>query len=292
MKLPRKIDGAPLAVVWGDVDVLEPPIPLREKELLRLDLLSALSGGQLFLHYQPKVNLQSGELAGLEALVRWNHPRNGILPPEQFIPFAEQEGLIGPVTRQVFASAIRQCATWQREHCLVPVSINLSALDLNDASLPDYVENLLLEQGLCGSFLEIEITESKAIDDWSRCANLLQRFSALGISVAIDDFGTGYASWSYLKELPVDVIKIDKSFVMDMAGDHTNVVIVQSIVNLAHQLGKRVVAEGVDSQLSWDMLLLSKCDQAQGFHISHPLSTEAVAPWLGRTTHGTGKLHG
>jgi EAL domain-containing protein (putative c-di-GMP-specific phosphodiesterase class I) len=237
--------------------------------------------------------LHSGELAGLEALVRWDHPLKGLLPPEQFIPFAEREGLIGSLTRLVFASVIQQGAAWQREHCLVPISINLSALDLEDLSLPEYVEDLLMEWELSGNFLEIEITESKAIDDWNRCADLLHRFSALGISVAIDDFGTGYASWSYLKELPVDAIKIDKSFVMEMAGDHTNSVIVQSIVHLAHQLGKSVVAEGVDSQVSWDMLLLSECDQAQGFHISRPLSTEAVTPWLGRVRQGcAGELLG
>lgn len=293
MKPFQKTGGVPLSVVSGRDDALESPLFRSEQELLRLELLSALSRKQLLVHYQPKVDLHSSELAGLEALVRWNHPRMGVLPPGQFIPFAEQEGLIGSLTRLVFESVIQQGATWQQQHCLVPISINLSAFDLKDASLPDYVEGLLKEWGLSGNFLEIEITESKAIDDWNRCADLLQRFSALGISVAIDDFGTGYASWSYLKELPVDAIKIDKSFVMDMAGDHTNSIIVQSIVHLAHQLGKWVVAEGVDSQVSWDMLLLSKCDQAQGFHISPPLSTEAVTPWLGRATKGyTEKLLG
>jgi EAL domain-containing protein (putative c-di-GMP-specific phosphodiesterase class I) len=280
VKLPQEIGGVPFCVIRGGLDVVEPAFSLHDKDQLRLDLLSALNSGQLVVHYQPKVNLLSGELVGLEALVRWDHPRLGLLSPEHFIPLAEREGFIGSLTRLVFRSVIQQGAAWQQGHCLVPISINLSAFDLEDSALPGYVDGLLHEWGLSGSFLEIEITESHAIGDWGKCAALLRHFGSLGISVAIDDFGTGYASWSYLKEFPVDTIKIDKSFVMDMARDHTNSIIVQSIVHLGHRLGKRVVAEGVDSQENWDMLLLSSCDQAQGFHISQPLSTEAVTLWL------------
>ncbi len=244
------------------------------------ELRQALNTEALTIFYQPKVDLKSGEVRGLEALLRWYHAEQGLLSPEQFIPLAERHGLIPSITRWVLNAVLRQCAQWQQQELLVPIAVNLSGLDLEDATLPDYLAQLLEAWGIPAEFLELEITETAAMGDQQRCIDNLQRLSNLGVAVAIDDFGIGYSSLHRLKHLPVNTIKIDKSFVMDEGRGHHDILFVDTITRLGHQLGMKVVAEGVDSHDSWQRLLATGCDMVQGYHISHPISGEAVTGWL------------
>ncbi|MEN8171126.1 MAG: EAL domain-containing protein [Pseudomonadota bacterium] len=245
----------------------------------------ALSSEALTVFYQPKVDLKSGEVRGLEALLRWHHADRGLLSPELFIPLAERNGLIPIITRWVLNTVLRQCGHWQQQGLLVPIAVNLSGLDLEDAALPDYLAQLLEAWEIPAEFLELEITETAAFSDQQRSAAILQRLSELGVAVAIDDFGIGYSSLQRLKQLPVNTIKIDKSFVMEEGRGEHDMLFVDSITRLGHQLGMKVVAEGVDSPESWQRLLASGCDMAQGFHISHPLSGKAVTGWLRGRVH-------
>lgn len=258
-----------------------------ESRHMRLDSLvsdnelhHALQSDALTMFYQPKVDIKSGEVKGLEALLRWYHADIGLLTPEQFIPLAEQNGLITAVTRWVLNAVLRQCASWQQQGLLVPVAVNLSGLDLEDRELPDYLAQLLDRWNIPAEFLELEITETAAFDDHQQGVAILQQLSDLGVAVAIDDFGIGYSSLHRLKHLPIDTIKIDKSFVMEASRDENDIHFVDSITRLGHKLGMKVVAEGVDSQESMQRLLAAGCDMAQGYHISHPLSDKAVTGWL------------
>jgi EAL domain-containing protein (putative c-di-GMP-specific phosphodiesterase class I) len=243
-------------------------------------LHQALHNEALTLAYQPKVDMRSGEVMGLEALLRWHHPERGALSPEQFIPLAERHGLIPAITRWVLNAVLRQCGHWRRQGLLVPIAVNLSGLDLEDATLPDYLAQLLEAWEIPAEYLELEITETAAIGDQQRSLTILRRLSALGVAVAIDDFGIGYSSLHRLKHLPINTIKIDKSFVMEEGRSDHDLLFVDTITRLGHQLGMKIVAEGVDSHASWQRLLATGCDMAQGYHISHPLSDEAVTCWL------------
>lgn len=254
---------------------LNPEAPLSDSELHDALLRDAFS-----VLYQPKVELKSGKVTGLEALLRWYHPERGALPPELFIPFAERNGLIQLLTRWVLNTVLRQGALWRQQGILLPIAVNLSGHDLEDATLPDYLEQLLQVWELPAQFLELEITETAAIGDQERAVETLQRLSSLGVTVAIDDFGIGYSSLQRLKQLPIDAIKIDKSFVMEQGRDKHDGLFVDTIIRLGHQLGMKVVAEGVDSPESWLRLLGSGCDMAQGYHISHPLPGETISGWL------------
>ncbi len=243
-------------------------------------LHDALHNGALTLAYQPKVELQSGQIRGMEALLRWHHADRGLLSPELFIPLAERSGLIPVITRWVLNAVLRQCGLWQQQGILVPIAVNLSSLDLEDVSLPDYLAQLLEAWEIPPQFIELEITETAAFGDPLRSIEVLQRLSKLGVAVAIDDFGIGYSSLERLKQLPVNTIKIDKSFVMEEGRGEHDMLFVDSITRLGHQLGMKVVAEGVDSHESWQRLLATGCDMAQGYHISRPLSDEAITGWL------------
>lgn len=244
----------------------------------RLSLVSelrrAIETNQLILYYQPKIDMRSGALCGMEALVRWNHPVRGLIPPDEFISLAEQSGLINPLTDWVVRNALLQSITWRKAGFNTPVAINLSARTLRDSEFMDRMRALFGELGAEPSWLEIEITEGAVMDDADRALDILTQLNEMGITLFIDDFGTGYSSLGYLKKLPVDAVKIDKSFVMDMLENLDSAAIVRSTIGLAHDLDLKVVAEGVESQEILEKLAGLGCDTAQGYHISKPLPPE------------------
>lgn len=244
------------------------------------ELMRAVQADELLLYYQPKVSLQGGRVMGLEALLRWHHPERGLLQPDEFIPLAERSGAIRGITRWVLNAVVRQCAVWHRQQLLVPIAVNLSGLDLQDLALPGYLAQLLKSWAVPAEYLELELTETMAIRDERRSIEVLRRIAELGINVAVDDFGTGYSSLQRLKQLPINIIKIDKSFVTNIAANAQDRVMVDAITDLGHRLGMKVVAEGVESDEGWRHLAAAGCDMGQGFHISRPLSGEAITGWL------------
>jgi diguanylate cyclase (GGDEF)-like protein len=244
------------------------------------DLRRALQRRELTLYYQPKACVEDGSVHAVEALVRWQHPERGLLSPNDFIPLAEHTGLIRPLTLYVLEAALRQCRAWREQGIRVGVAVNLSGRDLLDLNLPDEVAGLLGESGVDAADLELEITESTILTDPLRARAVLVRLSELGVKLAIDDFGSGYSSLGYLKRLPVDVLKIDKSFVMQMESDENDAVIVRSTIDLGHNLGLMVVAEGVESDAALEELARLGCDIAQGYYLSRPLPPDEVTAWL------------
>jgi diguanylate cyclase (GGDEF)-like protein len=244
------------------------------------ELRRAFANNELVVHYQPRVELASGEVRTVEALVRWEHPERGLLSPGEFLPLAEHTGLIRPLTRYVLDAALADCATWVAEGLPPGISINLSARDLLDADLPAEVEALLARHSVDPTLLELEITENTILTDPERSRAVLERLRGVGIHLSIDDFGTGFSSLGQLRRLPVDVLKIDKSFVFNMDNDESDDVIVRSMIELGHNLGLRVVAEGVETQETWNRLAELGCDTAQGFFISRPLPGLVLAEWL------------
>jgi diguanylate cyclase (GGDEF)-like protein/PAS domain S-box-containing protein len=247
---------------------------------LRHELRDALQNDQLVLHYQPKMRLAMAEIDGMEALVRWNHPEHGLIPPNEFIPLAEQSGLIRPLTIWVLRNALAQCKTWLDQHFAMGVAVNLSPRSLHDLDLPGIIQELLSTSGVPPSLLTIEITESVIMADPDRATDMLAQLADLGIKLAIDDFGTGYSSLAYLRHLRVHELKIDKSFVLDLDTNNDNDVIVRSVIELGHNLGLAVVAEGVENQTALDMLAVLRCDCAQGYHLSRPKSGPEMTQWL------------
>lgn len=247
------------------------------------ELRDAIDNDQLFLHYQPKVHLKTGRITGVEALVRWQHPQYGVVPPDQFIVIAERSGLIQPLTRWVLKTALHQCQIWHQEGTRISVAVNLSARNLQDPELPEQIAKTLQGCRVAPSFLELEITESALMVDPLHAIETLRHLSDMGIRFSIDDFGTGYSSLGYLKKLPVHQIKIDKSFVKDMATNEDDTVIVRSTIELAHSLGLKVVAEGVEDQETWEKLAVLGCDAAQGYHIARPVPPSELNLWLSET---------
>jgi diguanylate cyclase (GGDEF)-like protein len=243
------------------------------------ELRRAIEKGELVLHYQPKINLRTSEVLGFEALVRWQHPEQGLLSPERFVPFAEHTGLIKPLTRYVMREAVRSCSQWVQLGLDLSVAVNLSSRDLLDLHLPDEVRLLLNETEMDPGRLELEITENTILSDPVRTRTILGRLKDLGVRLAIDDFGSGYSSLGYLKRLPLDVLKIDKSFVMSMMADDDSAAIVRSTIDLAHNLGLEVVAEGVATEHISAVLAALHCDAAQGFYFAGPIVESEVASW-------------
>jgi EAL domain-containing protein (putative c-di-GMP-specific phosphodiesterase class I) len=243
-------------------------------------LVQALEDEQLSLYYQPKVEMKNGKVVGLEALLRWHHTTRGLLTPELFIPIAERDGVIRAITRWVLETVIRQCACWRQEGLLIPIAVNLSGLDLEDRALPDYVAGLLETWQVPPHFIELEITETAAIADLQCSLEVLGSLSRLGLGVAIDDFGIGYSSLQRLKQLPFTTIKIDKTFVSQAGCNEQDMVFIDTITRLGHRLGLTVVAEGIECAQSWARLAAAGCDMGQGYHISRPLSCEAMSSWL------------
>ena len=243
----------------------------RERLLLVGQLRRAIERGELILHYQPKADLRTGEVASVEALVRWQHPARGLIPPDEFIPVAQETGLIKPLTRYVLAQALAQCRAWDVDGLELAVAVNVSMRNLMDLEFPDEVGELLAESGIAPTRLELEITESNIATDAARTARVLERLSTMGVRIAIDDFGTGYSSLAYLRRLPIDQIKIDRSFVAAMGESEESAVIVRSTIDLGRNLGLQVVAEGVETTEAWNELSRLGCDVAQGFLLSRPV---------------------
>jgi diguanylate cyclase (GGDEF)-like protein/PAS domain S-box-containing protein len=259
---------------------------------LRLALLGelrrAIESDQLVLFYQPKLDLKTGTVVGAEALLRWRHPKRGLVPPGEFIPLAEQAGVIKPLTWWVLGEAVKQCRAWEREDLGLDVAVNLSARSLHDPQLLERIADLLSDHDVPPRRLQLEVTESAVMTDPTRAKEILGQLSAFGVGVSIDDFGTGYSSLTSLLELPVSEIKIDKSFVIGMKGNGSpakanasasNRAIVRSTSDLGHSLGLRVVAEGVEDEPALDLLRSYGCDLAQGYYIARPMAAEAFAPW-------------
>jgi diguanylate cyclase (GGDEF)-like protein/PAS domain S-box-containing protein len=245
------------------------------------ELRSAIENGELELHYQPKINLRTGRMVGTEGLLRWTHPQRGLIPPAEFVSLAEHTGLITSLSRWVLGAALRQQQVWRASGLVLPVAVNLSMHDLHDRSLPELVAELLNTAGLPASALEIEITESTLMADSDRARAALSRLRELGVRIAVDDFGTGYSSLAYLKELPVQELKIDRSFVRDVRVGGSDLAIIESIVDLAHKLGLKVVAEGVEDAATRSELARLGCDQAQGYYFGRPMPAAqlAASPW-------------
>jgi diguanylate cyclase (GGDEF)-like protein len=244
------------------------------------ELRRAMDETELVLFYQPKVALSSGKVKGVEALARWHHPERGMLSPDEFIPLAERSNLLRPMTLYLIDTALRQANAWRSKGLDISVAVNLSMQNMLDLRLPNDLARLLTSWRLPAGSLELEITESTIMADHRRATTILSRLSKMGVRLSIDDFGTGYSSLAYLQELPVDAIKIDKSFVMEMHEDAGNATIVQSTVDLGHNLGLEVVAEGVETVESYNTLARLGCDYAQGYFLSKPLSPEKMSIWL------------
>ncbi len=243
-------------------------------------LRKAISNNELKLYYQPKVEIESGAVHSVEALVRWQHPEFGFIPPDQFIPLAEQTGLIVPLTLWVLETAAHQCSEWLRSGLELSIAVNLSMWDLRELTLPNTIGALLERYKLPARLLRVELTESVVMNDVERTLDILTRLSNLGIQISVDDFGTGYSSLAYLKRMPITELKIDRSFVMHMANTEVDATIVESTVAMAHSLGLKVVAEGVEDAKTWQLLTNFKCDIAQGYYMSRPVSAPDLQTWL------------
>ncbi|MGE0372593.1 MAG: EAL domain-containing protein [Gammaproteobacteria bacterium] len=251
--------------------------------VLAQQLRHAIKGDELVLYYQPKVDLRGGRICGMEALVRWVHPEHGLIPPDEFISLAEHTGLIKPLTDWVLRSALRQSSAWRQAGLMLPIAVNLSARNLRERDLPDKLRQMFQDWSAHPSSLELEITESAIMDDPDSALKVLTRLNDLGSALFIDDFGTGYSSLGYLQRMPVEAIKIDKSFVKEMVTNANSAAIVRSTITLAHDLGIKVVAEGVESREAYELLAELGCDVAQGYQIGKPMPAAEFETWVSRS---------
>ncbi|HJV45818.1 MAG TPA: EAL domain-containing protein, partial [Bacillota bacterium] len=251
-----------------------------ERFMIEHELRKALLNEEFELHYQPRVDLETGLVTSVEALIRWNHPVRGRVSPDQFIPVAEETGLIVPLGKWVMKTACQQAKVWQRD-CDIPlsVSVNLSTLQLQSHKLQETVREALAESGLAGKYLELEITESSLMQDITSVIRILNDLKEFGISISVDDFGTGYSSLKYLQLLPVDALKIDKSFIQAIESE-SSTAIPRSIIQLAHALNMKVVAEGVETKEQLTFCNDNGCDEIQGYFISKPLSVQEMNKYL------------
>lgn len=257
---------------------------------LESELKHAIENNQLELHYQPKINLSSHCTTGVECLVRWIHPTRGFMPPDEFIPLSEQTGLINPLTRWVLETALLQCARWHKAGKLISVAVNISARSLETTELLDIVSAALVKTGIAPHWLVLELTESAVMTNPDRAMDMLTKLHYTGVRISVDDFGTGYSSLAYLKKLPVSDIKIDKSFVMEMDSDGSDAVIVRSTIDLAHNMGLDVIAEGVENEEVWNMLVNLGCDHAQGYFMCKPCKADDINEWLEESDWGYKKM--
>jgi diguanylate cyclase (GGDEF)-like protein len=247
---------------------------------LSSDLERALGAGELVVHYQPKADVATGAITGVEALVRWQHPARGLLAPDAFVPIAERNGLIRRLTLHVVRAGLAQQARWLAEGIDVPLAVNLSVANLLDTDLPRDIGALLDEMRVRPGALKLEITESYLVADPTLIHSNIQQLCGHGVGLALDDFGTGYSSLTHLRRLPIDEIKVDRSFIEDLETDPDDAAIVQSTIDLAHSLNLTVVAEGVETELVWNRLRDFGCDQAQGFYLARPMPAHALTGWL------------
>ena len=256
-----------------------------DRHTLELDLRRAMERHELVLHYQPQVDLKTGRITSVEALLRWQHPSLGLVSPQDFIPIAEETGLIVPIGEWVLRTACAQAAAWQKANLpLMHMVVNLSIRQFKQPQLIETVERILGETGFSARHLGLELTESMLMENEERTVATLTQLNKLGIQISIDDFGTGYSSLRYLKCFPIHILKIDQSFVREIETNATDAAIVTSIIALARNLGLRVVAEGVESAAQLKFLRANGCDGMQGYYFSKPLSSEALekklsAPW-------------
>jgi EAL domain-containing protein (putative c-di-GMP-specific phosphodiesterase class I) len=241
---------------------------------------NAIENGELLLHYQPEVDLATGETRRVEALVRWQHPERGLLLPDSFIPLARQSAHVRPITRFVLDAALGQCRAWRDAGINVGVAVNLAGRDLADSRFEEEVAEALRRWKLEPDALELEIPESAIISERDRIQKMLARLSERGVRIAVDDFGSGYASLGHLRQLPLDVLKVDKSFVQNIGSDEEDEAIVRSTVDLAHSLGIAVVAEGVETDDVLQRLRGLGCDLAQGFFLAYPAPADEMTEWL------------
>jgi len=244
------------------------------------ELRNALGTDQLVLHYQPKIDLDTGEMHCCESLVRWNHPTRGLLYPDSFLALVEASGLMRAMTRRVLEIALDQAAVWQTQGQHLTIAVNLSASSLVDAELPDEVFAMLAARGVPPSVLQLEITEEFLMADHDRARSILTRLREGGVQISVDDFGTGYSSLSRLREMPIDELKLDRSFVLPMAGDSRAAALVASTIALAHSLGLRMVAEGVETIVAYSQLKRLGCDQGQGYFMCRPVPADELDVWL------------
>ncbi len=251
-----------------------------ERLTMLAELRDGMGRGELVLHYQPKCSARSGEVLGVEALVRWLHPVRGLLRPDDFIPIAENTGMISLLTLTVLDTALHDVRRLLDRGRRLGVAVNLSVRHLTDLELPGQVAACLERQGVPPELLTLEVTESTIMNDPARAVAVLSGLRALGVRIAVDDYGTGYSSLAYLKRLDLDELKIDKSFIMGMTDDENDAVIVRSTIELGHNLGLQLVAEGVEDPATWSRLLPLGCDIVQGYHISRPLPHETLVVWL------------
>jgi diguanylate cyclase (GGDEF)-like protein len=249
------------------------------------ELQRAIDGDQLELHYQPKVEAASGRVSGCEALVRWRHPQHGYIAPNEFIPYAERTGAIRALTAWVIQTALNDLSRWQRTGITIDVSVNVSPVDFADPGFADRVAALLARTGADASHVVLEVTESGAMKDLASTLRMMEQLRVLGVRFSIDDFGTGHSSLAHLKRLPVDEVKIDRSFVKELDAQHDDV-IVRSTISLGHALNLKVVAEGVEDQTSWSILARLGCDLIQGYFVSKPLPANAFTAWLTARAYG------
>ena len=254
---------------------------------LMSDLRRAVDEGELVLYYQPQIDLRTGAISSVEALVRWMHPKRGLVGPDEFIPLAERTGLIKRLTRTVLTEAIRQARAWELAGLRVPIAVNLSMRNVHDPQLPQTIAQLLQRWDARPDLLRLEITETVLAADPERALQTMDSLRAMGVHIALDDFGIGYSSLAYLNRLPLDQIKIDRSFVIGMVNDEASATIVRATVELGHGLGYAVVAEGVENTETRQRLTALGCDAIQGFLISRPMPADQAAEWIGRATVGT-----
>jgi diguanylate cyclase (GGDEF)-like protein len=273
-----KVDGKPYAIYQAEIDGRGNRLGLAE------DLRLAIEERQLEVHYQPQINIATGEIVALEALVRWQHPHMGNIPPLDFLPLAEDADLMDLLTAAVLDEALAQCLSWRRQGTKVTVAVNVSATNLLNPEFPRLVDDLLKDHGLAPEALALEITETTAMADFHRCKMAVHELHELGLTVSVDDFGAGFTSLAYLNSLAVGELKLDRSFISGLAGapHERDLALVRSTIDLAHALGLRVVAEGVEDEASLELLAQLGCDLAQGYLISKPLP----APELGLEPYG------
>ena len=251
-----------------------------EAVALKGELRYAINEHHLVLHFQPKIDFSTQTISGVEALVRWQHPRLGLLYPDAFIEMAENSGLIKPLTHEVLRMAMQQIHDWGSQGLIYPVAVNISAINLQDKTFPEVIAGLIAEFDIPSHLLELEVTETAIMKEPLIAIENIRNLSQIGIKISIDDFGTGYSSMAYIQKLLVAKIKIDKSFVMDMGSEAKDEMIVRATIDLAHNLGLAAVAEGVESQEAWDKLHELGCDSAQGYHMSKPLPPDKFLEWV------------
>jgi EAL domain-containing protein (putative c-di-GMP-specific phosphodiesterase class I) len=252
-----------------------------ERLLMENSLRQALENEEFVVHYQPQIDTKTEELVGMEALVRWNHPSMGLVPPSKFIPLAEETGLIVQLDRWVMKTAMNQISKWNSNSSKNKfVSLNLSMKQLDQKDFLEFVKKSLLETKCLPSFIELEITESQIMKDAKKCIHILEKVKELGILISIDDFGTGYSSLSYLKKFPISKIKIDQSFVRDLPTDEDDVALVKAIISIAKNLNLSTIAEGVETNEQREFMLKHGCDKIQGYFYSKPIPSDEMEKLL------------